>query len=240
MSQKKPFISIITPVLDHPEFIEGYKRAVQGASEVILVDTGSTSENREAWASVGRVIDYPHQGRNYGHWCNAGYAVASGDIIVFLNNDVAPTGDWLAQVAGIEDGAIYGPELQAQIIDAVTVPFLSGWCIAARRETWERIREETKYRAKSDEPYHDPGYSAVWLDGPWDEYTYPAAGYWEDNALCFEAMLLGIELRQTQWPIQHLAGGNGTSKARQSYYADVARNRATFARRVREAMHAAV
>jgi GT2 family glycosyltransferase len=218
-------ISIVTPVLDHPEFIADYARAVQGASEVILVDTGSTPENREAWSSAGRVIDYPRQGHNYGHWCNAGYAVASGDIIVFLNNDVAPTGDWLAQVAGIEDGAIYGPELQAQIIDGVTIPFLSGWCIAARRETWGAIHRNT----------------LIGNTGPWDTISYPAAGYWEDNALCFEAMLLGIELRQTQWPIVHLAGGNGTSKARQSYYADVTRNRATFARRVREAMrHATV
>jgi GT2 family glycosyltransferase len=235
MSQKKPFISIITPVLDHPEFIEGYKRAVQGANEVVLVDTGSTVENREAWASVGRVIDYLHEGHNYGHWCNAGFLHATGDIVIFLNNDVAPTGDWLQEVQSIEDGAIYGPELQAQIIDGVTIPFLSGWCIAARRETWNRL--VMAWNCK-----HRVGYGEIPDESMvWDTISYPAAGYWEDNALCFEAMLLGIRLVQTQWPIVHLAGGNGTSKARQSYYADVTRNRATFARRVREAMrHATV
>jgi GT2 family glycosyltransferase len=214
-------ISIITPVLDHPEFIEGYARAVAGADEVVIVDTGSTPENRAQWARIGTLIDYPHAGHNYGHWCNAGMSHTSGDIIIFLNNDVAPTGDWFAQVRDIEHGAIYGPELLAQIVDGVTVPFLSGWCIAATRATWERMK-----------PYAHTG--------PWDTLSYPGAGYWEDNALCFEAMLLGIRLEQVAWPITHLAGGNGTSKARQAYYADVARNRATFARRVREAMHAAV
>jgi GT2 family glycosyltransferase len=211
-------ISIITPVLDQPQFIADYARAVAGADEVIIVDTGCTPENRGRWASIQKLIFYPHAGHNYGHWCNAGYTYSEGDIVVFLNNDIAATGDWLEQVRDIEHGAIYGPELQAQIIDGVTVPFLSGWCIAATRATWERMK-----------PYEHTG--------PWNTISYPAAGYWEDNALCFEAMLLGIRLVQTQWPISHLNGGNNTSKARPAYYADVTRNRATFARRVREALH---
>lgn len=208
-------ISICTPVLDHPEFIPDFAAATIEA-EVVIVDTGSTPENREKWAQVGTVIDYGVLGHNYGHWCNAGFAEATGDVIVFLNNDVRATGPWLEEVAAqVDDGAIYGPELLAQVVGGIKVPFLSGWCIAATPRTWDEL----------------------WMNGgPWNTIDYPAAGYWEDNDLSLRAVMAGLELRQTKWPIQHLGNGNGTSKHKKDYYADVERNKQTFARMVRAAM----
>jgi len=215
-------VSVVCPVLDHPEFIDGFADATRGADEVVIVDTGSQPENRALWAECGTVIDYGVRGHNYGHWCNAGYAHCCGDVVIFLNNDIHPTGDWLANVRrDVESGAIYGPELLAQLVDGIKIPYLSGWCIAATDGTWGRIRE------------------AGW-HGPWNTIDYPAAGYWEDNDLCFRALQAGITLQQTRWPIAHLDKGNGTSRHNQAYYADVARNKATFAASVRRAMYAAV
>src|SRR5260221_9177170 len=135
------FLSICTPVRDHPEFIEQYAAAVRSADEVIIIDTGSTPENRAAWSECGRVIDYATPGHNYGHWCNAGYAEATGDLIVFLNNDIEAHGDWLQRVREeVQPGTLYGPELAYQHIAGLTVPFLSGWCVAATRETWQSLR----------------------------------------------------------------------------------------------------
>lgn len=228
-------ISIITPVLDHTDLIADYAAATHGA-HVVIVDTGSAPDARKQWQHVGHLIDYALSGHNYGHWCNAGFAHAVGDVIVFLNNDVRATGDWLAQVAeDVKDGAIYGPELLAQNVDGVLIPFLSGWCVAATKKTWERL--VMAWNCEHRMGYGEEAYPYQ----VWDQDAYPAAGYWEDNDLSFRAMLADIRLEQTTWPITHLDGGNATSKARPAYYADVERNKATFARTVREAMrHAAV
>jgi len=233
-------ISICTPVIDHPAFIEAYAQATAGA-EVVIVDTGSTPENRKRWMSVGRLVDYPTKGHNYGHWCNAGFAHATGDIVIFLNNDVCATGDWLAEAArDVQPGAIYGPELQAQTVAGVTVPFLSGWCIAATREMWDQLVNLIVNIAPPMELLgHIPVFKAGDETGPWNTRDYPAAGYWEDNDLSFRAVMAGIELVQTKWPITHLDGGNGTSKHTPAYYADVERNKRTFERMVRAAMYAA-
>lgn len=223
-------IDIITPVLDHPEFCDDYEAAVNGAHSII-VDTGSSDANRMRWMTIGHVVDYPARGHNYGHWCNAGYVHSSADIVIFLNNDVKPSGDWLAQVAeDVQDGALYGPELLSQHVDGVEVPFLSGWCLAGTRVTWDKL---TPWREQDGFKHWD-------ACGPWDTISYPAAGYWEDNDLCFRAVQLGIALQQVRWPIMHLDNGNGTSKHLQSYYADVKRNRATFEASVRRALYAAV
>ncbi len=239
-------ISIITPVLDHPEFIPDYRAATIEA-ECIIVDTGSTSENRKAWMEAGKLIDYPAPGHNYGHWCNAGYGHSTGDIVIFLNNDVRADGDWLSEVATfVQPGAIYGPELQAQTVGGITIPFLSGWCIAATRATWDRLtqRLEAIEQGPFKTVYENGGIIAVapaytyqkQCGGPWDTSSYPAAGYWEDNDLCFRAVMAGVDLIQTKWPIVHLDGGNGTSKHKKDYYADVERNKRTFERMVRAAM----
>ena len=222
-------ISIVTPVLDHPEFIPAYAAAVAGADEVIIVDTGCAAEHRVAWAATAtRVSSYRIPGHNYGHWCNAGFQQATGDIIIFLNNDIEATGDWLGEVAAqVLPGALYGPELQAQVVNGIRVPFLSGWCIAATRETWAELERTTDVVDRDGAP-------AVLRHGPWDTVSFPGNGYWEDNTLSLDAVMLGLELRQTKWAIAHL--GNGTAKHMKSAYADVERNKATFARLVRAAM----
>lgn len=223
-------ISIITPVLDHPEFIPDF-RAATACAECIIVDTGSAHENRKRWMECGKLIDYPAPGHNYGHWCNAGYGLASGDIVIFLNNDIRADGDWLSEVAReVQPGAIYGPELQAQVVGGLRIPFLSGWCIAATRGTWDKLaqaRDKVQYAWELDHAAQ-----GEWL-APWNTIDYPAAGYWEDNDLSFRAVLNGLELIQTRWPIVHLDGGNGTSRHKRDAYKDVERNKRTFERAVR-------
>lgn len=229
-------VSIVTPWLEHPEFADAYQSAVQGADEIAIVNTGcSLDVLRRLDQFASGFVDYPHAGHNYGHWCNTGYAAVTGDIVIFLNNDIRADGDWLARVRDeVKDGALYGPELAAQVVDGLQVPFLSGWCLAATKKTWEALRFLLHFQ---------PDELQERASGPWDTHAYPAAGYWEDNDVSFRAMQAGIRLVQTDWPIVHLDGGNGTAKHRKEYYADVERNKATFQAMVRRAMevqHAAV
>jgi GT2 family glycosyltransferase len=92
-------ISVVIPFRDRPDETSRCLRSVvrqevSGALEVILVDNNSTVGSR---AQVGRVIaeaggheihvmEYPHP-FNHSRECTLGAELATGDVLVFLNND---------------------------------------------------------------------------------------------------------------------------------------------------------
>ena len=206
-----PTISIITPWLNCPELIPTYERSVKGA-EVIVVDNGS---NDHTSAQLRLMIErlngrYWRNDDNcrYTTANNQGMSVATGDILVFLNNDIeAPLG-WLDAVANeVKDGALYGPRKMERMIAGQMLPYLEGFCIAGTRDTWER------------------------LNG-WDAETYKGM-YWEDNDVCFRALQMGMEIIETNWPVWHF--GNYTSAHTDGAYDSSVTNYETFTERVRNA-----
>lgn len=83
-----PRISVIIPALDEEAAIGGVVREVPRAlaSEVIVVDNGSTDRTAAVAAAAGaRVVREPRRG--YGSACRAGVGAAAGDILVFLDGD---------------------------------------------------------------------------------------------------------------------------------------------------------
>jgi glycosyltransferase involved in cell wall biosynthesis len=107
-------ISVITPWRNGADTLLGdYAAAVQGC-EVVTVDNGSDQETAQALQSAGGIYIRNETNAGFAAANNQGYARASGDIIIFLNSDVAPAGPWLAMVeANVKDGALYGPSLVA-------------------------------------------------------------------------------------------------------------------------------
>lgn len=103
-------ISILTPTRDRPELIGTFlanvlDKTVYDDLELILIDNGTQDPEAlrliEARAEDPRVrilrIDAPF---NYAALNNAGERLATGDLLVFLNNDVEPLeGGWLADLA---------------------------------------------------------------------------------------------------------------------------------------------
>ena len=214
-------ISIVTPFKNGLDLLPDYERATQGA-ELILIDNGSDAPTAEALQALpperGRVIRN-ETNAGFAAANNQGYARATGDIIIFLNSDVAGDPTWLAHVVDdVKDGALYGPALGVQLVYGLRVPYLEGWCIAATRVTWERVGTKIGFVNRRSHP--------------WDEDAYPGP-YWEDNDICLRALELGIELVQTQWPIQHKGGR--TAGALINHGATFEQNRATFAARVAQA-----
>ena len=204
-------ISIITPWHNCPELIPTYERSVRGA-EVIVVDNGSDDTVAKKLIEMAERLD----GRIWRNATNARYAaannqgmmVATGDILMFLNNDIEAPPGWLKQVANdVKDGALYGPRKMERMIAGQMLPYLEGFCIAATRDTWERL-------------------------GGWDAKAFEGM-YWEDNDVCFRAQQMGIELIETNWPLWHF--GNYTSQHTAGAYDSSVTNYETFARRVREA-----
>jgi glycosyltransferase involved in cell wall biosynthesis len=224
-------ISIITPFLNGLDLLSDYEAATLGA-ELVLIDNGSDEPTREALATLpperGRVIRN-ETNTGFAAANNQGYAQATGDIIIFLNSDIAGDPSWLKLVADdVQDGALYGPSLNVQLVYGLRVPYIEGWCIAATRATWERLIFDDL----------SLGVDYVVERGPWDDKAYPGP-YWEDNDLCMRALELDISLIQTQWPIQHKGGRSAGPLV--THGDTFERNRATFAARVGQAwerMHA--
>lgn len=217
-------ISIITPFLNGLDLLTDYDAATQGA-EVVIVDNGSDTETADALAALpkerGRVI---RNEKNIGFAAanNQGYAAATGDVIVFLNSDIAADPAWLQLVADdVRYGALYGPSLAQQLIAGRWLPYIEGWCIAATRATWEKLKPGEINPERVYPPYQ--------LIGPWDSRSYPGP-YWEDNDLCLRAMQAGIALIQTTWPIQHKGGRSAGPLA--THAASFAANERTFTERV--------
>src|SRR5262245_54920290 len=94
-------ISIVTPFLNGLDLLPDFEHATQGA-ELILIDNGSDVETAESLSTLpadrGEVI---RNESNLGFAAanNQGYARTSGDIIVFLNSDIAGDPAWLRAVA---------------------------------------------------------------------------------------------------------------------------------------------
>lgn len=214
-------VSIITPW--HGETGQAlagdYYRAVEGSAQIIIVDNACPPATASILSEMTAHLagEYVRAETNLGFagGNNQGYSKATGDIIVFLNSDVAPTGPWLAQVAkDVRDGALYGPSLAAQLVAGRQIPYLEGWCIAATRATWERIK------------YY--GYAEQKDFAIWDADAYPGP-YWEDNDLCLRALAAGIELRHTAWSIAHKGGQTAGPIIRHAE--SFARNEHTFTER---------
>jgi predicted O-methyltransferase YrrM len=217
-------ISIVTPWAGStgPALLPDYAAAVQGA-EVITVDNASDEATAQGliamYASLGGHYLRNTENRGFAAANNQGYSRASGDIIVFLNSDIAAPPGWLRAVAAdVKDGALYGPSLQYQLVAGRWLPYLDGWCVAATRATWEWLC-----------------WSIVGLneEGPWDDRSYPGP-YWEDNDLCLRALAAGISLIQTAWPVQHKGGQTAGPLVRHA--ASFEANRATFTARAQRAL----
>lgn len=203
-------ISIITPWLDHPEFIADYERAVADSNtEVIVVDNASVEKNatalREMVARLGGKYVRNEQNRWFSAANNQGLEVATGQIILFLNNDISASPGWLDQVRrDVKPGMLAGPTLGTTNVEGRPVQSIEGWCIAGRKEVWEKLKG-------------------------WDERAY-SMPYWEDNDLCYRAESLGFGLQKADWPVTHKK--NGTSGSMPGVQLGYDRNFEKFSARV--------
>jgi tetratricopeptide (TPR) repeat protein len=185
----RPDISIITPWLDHTHFIEDYERAVRAPGvEVIVVDNGSAELHAAALRQMIERVGGKYLRNEENHWFSAannqGLALATGGMVIFLNNDIAADSGWLEQVrADVQPGALHGPSLLSFEIDGKPHFYLEGWCVAGRRDVWDVL-------------------------GGWDA-TMHSMPYWEDNDLGYRATAAGFKLLTANWPIRHK--GQGTS-----------------------------
>ena len=105
-----PRVSIIIPLFNNLEFTKQCLEAlIQNTPdelyEVIIVDNASTDGTHEFLASLKGDVTVITNETNLGFAkaCNQGAHAASGEYLVFLNNDTIPHPDWLTELVKTAD-----------------------------------------------------------------------------------------------------------------------------------------
>lgn len=155
-----PLVSVIIPALNESAFLPGLLDALRAQTrppdEIIVADAGSTDNTPNLARERGATVvpgGMPGPGRN------AGARAASGDILIFLDSDVLPGADFLANALNefMREGYVVATcpiealsddltdkvimeasNLYLQIIQSVS-PRAPGCCILARREVHTAI-----------------------------------------------------------------------------------------------------
>ena len=192
-----PLVSIIVPLFNQWPYTERCIDAIEDHTdrpfEMVLVDNGSTDATRDQLVQVRN-----DRNRGFAVACNQGAAYASGDVLVFLNNDTEPHDRWLPNLVAqltFEDVAVAGcklvyphgviqhagvdvdfrlpPGKEAQGVTddlpARDVDAVTGACLAIRRDVFMALG----------------GFD----DGFWNGY--------EDVDLCLKARAAGYRVRYT-------------------------------------------
>ena len=99
-----PLVSIVIPHWNGRHHLDDCLNALRRQTftdfEVILVDNGSTDGSQAYVRDCFPEVQLMELGQNQGFTgaCNAGYAVAQGEIVMLLNNDTEADSGWLTAV----------------------------------------------------------------------------------------------------------------------------------------------
>lgn len=120
MERRRPSISVIIPVFNGAGFLAEAVASIRGqripASEIIVVDDGSTDHSAAVAASLGEGIRYVYQANRGPHAAqNTGLKLAQGEVIAFLDSDDL----WPADKLGVQL-----PLLLSDLRPAVVLGFL--------------------------------------------------------------------------------------------------------------------
>jgi len=188
-------LSVITPVWNQIEHTLRYLHQNRNVeAQFIIIDNGSTDATPrilEDWreAYQGRLTVITNSSNlGFSVASNQGAIVATGDILIFLNNDTLNYGDYGHFVKqAVTDDIVAGPELNTRDtgwnrFGDVLVPYVAGWCLAVTRKTFNEL-------------------------GGFDERYSPAD--YEDMDLCYSAVKQGKNLLWLNLPIRHISGVSG-------------------------------
>ena len=187
-------VSIIIPIHNNLELTKECLTAIYDNTnreyEVILIDNGSDPAFTCNWDKA--VIIRNEENKGFPVAVNQGTQVATGDIIVLLNNDVIVTPNWLTRlITHLDEYDIVGPmtnyvaghqraflpmyrdrkELDEQALiyyqehkgETKEVNFIVGFCMVFKKSLWEEL-------------------------GPFDESLWPCSG--EEIDFCLRALEL--------------------------------------------------
>jgi GT2 family glycosyltransferase len=191
-------VSVVTPVWNQIHHTARYLLQVYQAYrcskdvEFILIDNGSGDGTHKLLKEYQAKMDNlkiiaNEQNQGFSIACNQGAKKATGDVLLFLNNDIQVYGDYVSILLEMMGNSILaGPELNEHNtgwnkFGEKIIPYIAGWCLALTKATYEEL-------------------------GGFDERYSPCD--YEDMDLCYAATRVGKSLTQLSLPIRHISGGS--------------------------------
>ena len=148
-------ISIIIPSynkweLTNQRLIELNQWCGDRIHQVVLIDDASEEAfgHLNFWKEVLPWVYYRNEtNMGFGKSMNKGAEIATGDIFVFLSNDVLIRSDFtqeITQLISANKEILIGAELLQHdtgwnVFNNTIIPYLHGWFLACHRDVWEKL-----------------------------------------------------------------------------------------------------
>jgi GT2 family glycosyltransferase/glycosyltransferase involved in cell wall biosynthesis len=250
----RPTISIVIPAHGHVRYtrscLQRLEETVDGDVEIIVVDDASTDETpgflerRTALEGRSRIVVLRNETNlGFGESCNRAARAATGDIVVFLNNDTRPEPGWLAPLVesladphvGAAGSKLVYPDGTLQEAGGVIFSDGSGWNFGHGHDPDAPIFNHVR-----DVDYCSAAALAtrrkLFLElGGFDARYSPA--YYEDTDYCFTLRAAGYRVvYQPASVVEHAGGATAGTDERRGVKATQTRNRAVFAEKWRDVL----
>ena len=196
-------LSIIVPVFNKWNFtkscLNDLSKLDKNIHEVIVVDNASIDQtNTEMVKNTDVVYIRNQENLGFAKACNIGFKAATGDVIMFLNNDIRVKSDydnWTNEIiTSCESEVLVGPtggfvdpNNNFQFMYEVNnsnkpINYMSGWCLSALKETFQELVINN-------------------YNGPFSEEF--GIAYFEDTDLSFRATEKGMKFKLVNIPVHH-------------------------------------
>lgn len=209
-------LSIVIPVWNKSHFTKACLKDLAhlpSDHEIVLVDNGSTDDTEETFHDLqfhddGPRFKYVRNQNNLGFACacNIGYESATGENVLFLNNDIRVRDElktWTQKLIKHCNHALAGPTMglldndlsfvkEANAILTGPHSYMSGWCLASSKEIWQKL-----------EIARPPHLIYDHLPAPQIFSEEFGLAYFEDTDLSFRAKKLKIESLVVEIPVVH-------------------------------------
>ena len=201
---ESPRTSIIIPVYNKYEYTAACLHSIaehtpEGEFEIIVVDDCSSDSTASYLSSCsGLQIIRNESNAGFIRSCNTGAQAATGEFLVFLNNDTTVTANWLESListferipeAGVVGARLVYPDGRLQEAGGIVFNDASGWNYGR-----EDNPDRPQYNFVSEADYVSGACLAIRRNdfqrlGGFDTRFVPA--YYEDTDLCFQIRAMG-------------------------------------------------
>jgi GT2 family glycosyltransferase len=199
-------LSIVIPVYNKYNFTKSCLNDLlhlPSDHEIIIVDNGSSDETQKELDGNKEIVYHRNvENLGFAKACNIGYGLATAPNVLFLNNDIRVKSDkdnWTQALLKLCPYAMVGPTMGQLDKDLNFVQeanrvlpgksYMSGWCLAASKETWKKL----EIPRKADDSMKAPQVFS-------EEF---GLAYFEDTDLSFRARKLGIAMEVVEVPVVH-------------------------------------